>query len=353
MNKHLIDRLYRGERLKKDEFLSLIRMTDAEEIDYLCKKANQKKEEFFGKSVYLRGLIEFTNYCKNDCYYCGIRCSNKKAMRYRLGMEEILLACGSGEQLGIQSFVLQGGEDPYFTDEKMIEIISAVKKQYPEKALTLSIGEKSYESYQKFKAAGADRYLLRHETATSKHYNQLHPGNLSLKNRIRCLYDLKEIGFQTGAGMMVGSPYQTDEHLAEDLLFLKELQPEMVGIGPFIHHKETPFGDFPDGTVEKTIKMIALTRLLLPKVLLPSTTALATLKGEGRKRALLSGANVVMPNLTPLSVRGNYLLYENKISTGEETLESFLLLKEEIKSIGLTVDLTRGDYPDDADKKQR
>ncbi len=345
MNKKLIDKLYQNEILPKEELLTLIRMTNEEELSYLSQKANQKKEETFGKSVYIRGLIEFTNICKNDCYYCGIRCSNHKVNRYRLSLEDILSACETGDSLGIQTYVLQGGEDPFFTDEKLIEIVTAIKEKYPKKAITISFGERSYDSYNKLKQAGVDRYLLRHETATKDHYQKLHPDQLTLKNRIACLKNLKELGYQTGAGFMVGSPYQTDEYLVNDLLFLKELQPEMVGIGPFIHHNDTPFKDFADGTVQKTVTMVALTRLLLPKALLPSTTALASLQGDGRKLALLSGANVVMPNLTPMTERKNYLLYQNKIAIGEETAESFYKLKEEIESIGLTMDLSRGDHP--------
>lgn len=345
MNKKLVDKLYQEQTLSKDELLTLIKITDEADFSYLCQKANQKKEDTFGTSVYIRGLIEFTNYCKNDCYYCGIRCSNKKAERYRLSLEDILLSCEAGEQLGIQTYVLQGGEDPFFTDDKLVEIIKKIKEKYPEKAVTLSVGERSAESYQKLKDAGADRYLLRHETATDEHYRKLHPENLTLTNRKECLYHLKNIGFQTGAGFMVGSPYQTNEHLTNDLLFLKELNPEMVGIGPFIHHNDTPFSSYPDGTVQKTIQMLALTRLLLPKALIPSTTALASLNPDGRKLALLSGANVVMPNLTPLQKRKNYLLYQNKIAVGEETKEGFQKLKEEIESIGLSIDLSRGDYP--------
>lgn len=344
MLKDFVDRLCNGEELSKDELLSLISTTDRQEIAYLCEKANQKKEEHFGKTVYIRGLIEFTNYCKNDCFYCGIRCSNKKTVRYRLSLQEIMDTCKIGEALGIETFVLQGGEDPYFTDTKILEIISQIKKQYPKKALTLSLGEKSLGSYQKFKNAGADRYLLRHETATCDHYRKLHPASLSLANRIECLRNLKKLNYQTGAGMMVGSPYQTNEHLVNDLLFLKELNPQMVGIGPFIHHNDTPFKDFPDGDVTKTIQMIALARLLLPKALIPSTTALASLPGNGRNRALLSGANVVMPNLTPAFARENYHLYQNKITKGEETAESFQKLQEEIQSIGLFIDFSRGDF---------
>ncbi|MBE7018353.1 MAG: [FeFe] hydrogenase H-cluster radical SAM maturase HydE [Ruminococcaceae bacterium] len=345
MNKTLIDKLYREQSLSKEELLILIQMTDEDDFSYLCQKSNQKKEEIFGKSVYIRGLIEFTNYCKNDCYYCGIRCSNKKAERYRLSVDDILLSCEAGDKLGIQTYVLQGGEDPCYTDEKLIGIVTKIKEKYPKKAITLSVGERSLESYQKLKNAGVDRYLLRHETASDEHYKKLHPKNLTLINRINCLKTLKKLNFQTGAGFMVGSPYQTDEHLVNDLLFLKGLQPEMVGIGPFIHHNDTPFADYSDGTVRKTIQLVALTRLLLPKALLPSTTALASLDQEGRKTALLSGANVVMPNLTPIGKRKNYLLYQNKIAIGEETAESFDQLKTEIESIGLIVDLSRGDYP--------
>ena len=341
----LIDKLYCEKILTKEELLTLVKITDEEDFLYLCEKANQKKEEIFGKAVYIRGLIEFTNYCKNDCYYCGIRCSNKKAERYRMSVNDILSACKTGEELGIRTYVLQGGEDPYFTDDKLIEIVKKIKEVYPEKAITLSVGERSFDSYQKLKDAGVDRYLLRHESATEEHYQKLHPENLTLVNRKECLFHLKNIGVQTGAGFMVESPYQTDEHLVNDLLFLKELNPQMVGIGPFIHHKDTPFGESSDGTVRKTVLMIALTRLLLPNALIPSTTALASLDQNGRKMALHSGANVVMPNLTPLYNRKNYLLYQNKIAIGEETAENFQKLWEEIESIGLSVGLSRGDYP--------
>ena len=345
MSRMLIDKLYCEKILTKEELLTLVKITDEEDFLYLCEKANQKKEEIFGKAVYIRGLIEFTNYCKNDCYYCGIRCSNKKAERYRMSVNDILSACKTGEELGIRTYVLQGGEDPYFTDDKLIEIVKKIKEVYPEKAITLSVGERSFDSYQKLKDAGVDRYLLRHESATEEHYQKLHPENLTLVNRKECLFHLKNIGVQTGAGFMVESPYQTDEHLVNDLLFLKELNPQMVGIGPFIHHKDTPFGESSDGTVRKTVLMIALTRLLLPNALIPSTTALASLDQNGRKMALHSGANVVMPNLTPLYNRKNYLLYQNKIAIGEETAENFQKLWEEIESIGLSVGLSRGDYP--------
>ncbi len=345
MIKSLIDALYHGKIPTKEELIHLISQSEESLIRYLFFRANEKKEETFGKRVFIRGLIEFTNYCKNDCYYCGIRCSNKNVTRYRMTTEEILSSCDVGDKLGIMTYVLQGGEDPFFTDEKVCELIRAIKSKYPEKAITLSIGEKRNESYQKFKEAGADRYLLRHETASCSHYEQLHPKKMNWKTRRDCLNSLLTLGFQTGAGFMVGSPYQTVENLAEDLLYLHQIQPHMVGIGPFIHHNETPFRDFPDGSSQKTLIMVALTRLLLPKALLPSTTALASIPGDGRKQALLAGANVVMPNLTPPATRKNYLLYQNKTAMEEETAENFEKLKQEIASIGLITDLSRGDSP--------
>ncbi len=344
MNKQLIDKLYTEEILSKDELLTLIEISDDDDFSYLCKKANEKKQQVYGDSVFFRGLIEFTNYCKNDCYYCGIRCSNRKVTRYRMTIEDILDVCRIGDDLGIQTYVLQGGEDSFYTDDILVEIVTKIKQKYPEKAVTLSVGERSYNSYLRLKTAGVDRYLLRHETATEEHYRKLHPSALSLNNRISCLWNLKKIGFQTGAGFMVGSPYQSNENLVNDLLFLKELAPQMVGIGPFIHHENTMFFDFPDGSVTKTILMIAITRLLLPNALIPSTTALSSLPGNGRTQALLSGANVLMPNLTPIEYRKNYTLYQNKITRGEETAESFYKLIKQVEAIGLTPDLSRGDY---------
>jgi len=309
-------------------------------------RANKIKEKYYGKKVYFRGLIEFSNYCKNNCYYCGIRRGNQKVRRYRLSKDEILNCCTTGYRLGFRTFVLQSGEDPYYTDDRMVEIIYTLRNRFPDCAITLSLGEKSAETYKKYFAAGADRYLLRHETANEEHYQKLHPGEMSLKKRKECLYHLKEIGFQVGAGFMVGSPYQTRENLVEDLLFLKELDPHMVGIGPFIPHGETVFAREKGGTVEMTLLMIALTRILLPKALIPATTALGTIDPVGREKGLLVGGNVVMPNLSPIAVRKDYALYDHKICTGEEAAECRHCLAQRIKNAGLEPDFSRGDYYD-------
>lgn len=339
----LIDKLAENHVLEKEEWLFLIQNCNSCD-EYLFNKARSVRDEVYGKKIFVRGLIEFTNYCKNDCFYCGIRCSNKNAERYRLDKEDILSCCDEGYELGFRTFVLQGGEDMYFSDEAICDIISSIKGKYPDCALTLSIGEKERESYEKFYKAGADRYLLRHETATDEHYARLHPQKLTLEKRKKCLYDLKDIGFQVGCGMMVGSPFQTDENLADDMMFIKELNPQMVGIGPFISHIDTPFKNEPNGSAYKTIIMVALTRLLLPKALLPATTALGTLDEFGREKAVMAGANVVMPNLSPKSVRSKYLLYDNKIATGDEAAESLLHLKERMKKIGYEIVTSRGDY---------
>ncbi|WP_294463751.1 [FeFe] hydrogenase H-cluster radical SAM maturase HydE [uncultured Anaerofustis sp.] len=339
----IIDKLYDKQTLKKDEFIYLINNRNEETDEYLFNLARKRREEYYGKDVYIRGLIEFTNYCKNDCYYCGIRCSNKNADRYRLTKEEILLCAKEGYKLGFRTIVLQGGEDPYFTDEKMVDIISMLRKSYPDCAITLSIGEKSYDSYKKYYDAGANRFLLRHETADINHYSKLHPASLSLENRKKCLYDLKDIGYQVGTGFMVGSPYQSAENLADDLLFIKELDPEMVGIGPFIPHKDTPFKDKENGSFELTLFLLGIIRLMISTVLLPATTSLATIDKMGREKGILAGANVVMPNLSPMNVRKKYMLYDGKVSTGDEAAESLNHLKESMKKIGYEVVVDRGD----------
>ena len=341
--KLLIDKLSQKSILSKEEWIFLIANRDDEIIAYTCEKARQVAAQHYGNKVFARGLIEFTNYCKNNCFYCGIRAGNKKTTRYRLTKEEILTCCKIGNELGFRTFVLQGGEDPYFTDEKLLEIITAIKEKYPENALTLSFGERSYASYLALKNAGADRYLLRHETANSEHYSRLHPKNLSDLPRKQCLYDLKHIGFQTGTGFMVGSPFQTVENLAEDMLFIADFKPEMLGIGPFIPHKDTPFADFPAGSVELTLFLLALSRLFLPNVLLPATTALGTLDPQGREKAVLAGANVLMPNLSPLHVREQYLLYNNKIATGLEAAEGVKKLAESMAAVGYELVHERGD----------
>lgn len=342
--KELIDKLYQTQALDKEELIFLIAGRNRGTELYARELARQVRERTYGNRVFIRGLIEFTNYCKNDCYYCGIRRSNKKAARYRLTKEDILDCCRQGYELGFRTFVLQGGEDGYFTAERLTELIREIKNGYPDCALTLSVGEKKEEEYRAFREAGADRYLLRHETADPDHYRILHPEPLSLENRKHCLFLLKKLGFQTGAGFMVGSPGQTPETLAEDFLFLKKLDPEMVGIGPFISHGDTPFREQPDGTMEDTLFYLALLRLMLPRVLLPATTALGTIHPSGREKGILSGANVVMPNLSPLSVRKKYMLYDGKISTGDEAAEGVKNLKKRMEAIGCQIVTDRGDY---------
>lgn len=341
--KELIDKLFREKQLSRDEYVSLIRDHSESDAEYLFSLAVKRRMEYYGKDVYVRGLIEFTNYCKNDCYYCGIRRSNRSVERYRLTKDDIMSCCEQGHELGFRTFVLQGGEDPYYTDDKICDLVSSIKNKYPDCAVTLSIGEKEHESYKAYFDAGADRYLLRHETADSGHYARLHPTEMSFDHRIKCLYDLKEIGYQVGCGFMVGSPYQTAENLADDLLFIKELQPQMVGIGPFISQHDTPFAQMNSGTMEQTLFMLGLIRLTLPPVLLPSTTALGTIHPLGREKGILAGANVVMPNLSPVSVRKKYLLYDNKICTGDEAAECKNCLQMRMRSIGYDVVVSRGD----------
>lgn len=340
----LIDRLEKEEILTLEEFASLIKNRTEEDEDYAAKKARSIADSIFGNKIYLRGLIEFTNYCKNDCYYCGIRCSNRKAERYRLSLEEILSCCESGYKLGYRTFVIQGGEDPYFTDEKMCGIIRTIRSRFADCAITLSIGEKSEESYRAYFAAGADRYLLRHETATDEHYAKLHPENLSLENRKNCLKTLKKIGFQVGCGFMVGSPFQTPDDIARDLLFIHELKPQMVGIGPFIPHAQTPFAEKNAGTLKDTLFLLSLIRIMEKNVLLPATTALATIDAKGREKGILVGANVVMPNLSPVSVRKKYTLYDGKVCTGDEAAECRMCLERRLKSIGFETVVSRGDW---------
>ncbi|MFA9378064.1 MAG: [FeFe] hydrogenase H-cluster radical SAM maturase HydE [Lachnotalea sp.] len=341
--KKLIDKLAINRELKFDEYVNLLTGIDNQSQEYLHNMAVEKSKEYYGNTVYVRGLIEFTNHCKNDCYYCGIRKSNPSAMRYRLTKEEILECCKEGYELDFRTFVLQGGEDGYYTDQLMVEIISAIKEKYSDCALTLSIGEKSYESYLQYYKAGADRYLLRHETANETHYSKLHPDNLTAENRRKCLYDLKKIGYQVGCGIMVGSPYQTIQNIAQDLVFMKELSPQMVGIGPFISHTDTPFKDFQNGSVDMTLNLISIIRLMLPNILIPATTALGTLDNKGREKGILAGANVLMPNLSPTSVRKKYMLYDNKICTGDEAAQCKQCLKRRIDGIGYEIVTHRGD----------
>lgn len=326
-----------------EQLESLLTSEDVEGIKYLHSKAREVADKIYGKDVYIRGLIEFTNYCKNDCLYCGIRHSNRNVSRYRLTDEQILDCCKNGYELGFRTFVLQGGEDPYYTDDRVCQLIKNIKTRYPDCAVTLSIGEKSKDSYKRFFDAGADRYLLRHETANEEHYNSLHPQEMSLSTRKECLYNLKEIGFQVGCGFMVGSPNQTIQTLYEDLKFIKELQPHMVGIGPFISQHDTPFADKTSGTLEQTLRLLSIIRLIHPQVLLPSTTALGTIHPQGRELGIKAGGNVVMPNLSPTDVREKYQLYDNKICTGDEAAECKNCMANRMKSIGYQVVTARGD----------
>lgn len=346
-NKHellqLVDKLKTNRSLSKDEWLRLITGRTPELSEYLFSLAREERHRHYGHDVYIRGLIEFTNYCRNDCLYCGIRKSNFHAVRYRLTEEDILSCCKTGYESGFFTFVLQGGEDGYYTDEKLARLIRLIKSLYPDCAVTLSVGERSYDSYRLLFEAGADRYLLRHETYNAGHYSRLHPPTLTAAARQECLWNLKKIGYQVGTGFMVGSPYQTAEHLAEDMLFIKELNPQMVGIGPFISHCQTPFADRESGTLELTLFMLGLLRLMLPKVLLPATTALGTIDPRGRELGILAGANVVMPNLSPADVRKDYMLYDNKLCTGEESAECRRSLEKRMESIGYHVTAARGD----------
>lgn len=309
----------------------------------LAAEADAVRREIYGDEVYVRGLIEFSNYCKNNCFYCGIRAGNEKAKRYRLLKEEILACCREGYDLGFRTFVLQSGEDAYYTDERICEIVSAIRAGYPDCAITLSIGEKSRESYEAYFEAGANRYLLRHETADEEHYRRLHPESMSLENRKRCLYDLKEIGYQTGSGFMVGSPFQTTEGLIKDLRFLQELKPDMIGIGPYIHHADTPMAGYENGGFFDTLKLISVLRLMFPYALIPATTALGTIHPQGREMGLKAGANVVMPNLSPAGVRKLYTLYENKICTGEEAAQGRKDLEKRVHAAGYRLVTARGD----------
>ena len=343
-NNELILKLNTDGVLTHNEFKKLIETSNADDLSYANQLAREISLNNFGNKVYIRGLIEFTNICKNDCFYCGLRCSNSNADRYRLSENEILQCCETGYKLGFRTFVLQGGEDPKFTDEKICALVEKIKKLFPDCAVTLSVGERERSSYEMFFKSGADRFLLRHETANNNHYAKLHPDDMSLENRKKCLYMLKEIGFQTGCGFMVGSPYQTSDTIAEDMLFIHELKPQMVGIGPFIPHKDTPFRDKQQGSFELTLFLLSLVRIMLKNVLLPSTTALGTIHPNGREMGILSGANVVMPNLSPVDVRSKYMLYNNKISTGEEAAECTEQLKKKMESIGYTVTVDRGDW---------
>lgn len=342
--KDIADKLAADRNLSDEEFLEVICAPFGEIDELLAERAREVREKYYGKDVYLRGLVEFSNICRNNCYYCGIRRDNKNFDRYRLTKEQILSCADTGYELGFRTIVLQGGEDRHFTAEIMADIISAIKEKHSDCAVTLSIGEMEREEYETMFSAGADRYLLRHETADKEHYEKLHPAGMSFEHRMNCLKVLKEIGYQVGCGMMIGSPYQEPRHLVKDLRFLKEFQPEMVGIGPFIPHHDTQFANFEAGSVPLTLRLLSVIRLILPDVLLPATTALGTVDPKGREKGLLAGANVIMPNLSPTDVRDKYLLYDNKICTGEEAAECIRCMERRVASVGYKVAMTRGDH---------
>lgn len=341
---NLIEKLYCTENLTDAELKALIEDNSNEVFSHLAKRADEIRQKYYGKKVFLRGLIEISSYCKNDCYYCGIRRSNKSAERYRLDRSQILKCADIGYKLGFRTFVMQGGEDAFFNDDYICSVISEIHRNFPGCAITLSLGERSAESYGKMKAAGADRYLLRHEAADEKLYPKLHPAEMSLDNRKKCLYNLIETGFQTGSGFMVGAPFQTTDNIISDIRFLQKLNPHMIGIGPFIPHKYTPFRDERGGTAELTLRLLGILRLMFPKVLLPATTALGTIAENGRVLGLKTGCNVIMPNLSPEEVRCKYSLYDNKLITGGEAAEGLSLLKSEIEAAGYEVASERGDY---------
>lgn len=344
MHKELTEKLITLHDLSYLELKELIDHHSPADDEHLAKEAAALRDRVYGKKVFMRGLIEFTSFCRNDCLYCGLRRSNKNAERYRLTEDDILSCAEEGYRLGFRTFVLQGGEDAYFTDERLCGIISEIKNRYPECAVTLSVGERSRESYQKLYNAGADRYLLRHETADTEHYSKLHNDELTLESRLQCLSDLKDIGYQTGCGFMVGSPYQTTDGIVKDLMFIKRFRPQMVGIGPFIPHRDTPFRDKKTGSAELTVFLLSIIRLMLPEVLLPATTALGTISPDGRERAIMAGANVVMPNLSPASVRKKYAIYDNKLHSGDEAAENVAELKKRILTTGCELVAERGDH---------
>lgn len=348
--KHLIDKLAVHHSLEKSEYKLLIANCSDELASYAASKSVKLRQSIYGTDVYIRGLIEISNICHNDCYYCGIRKSNSACSRYRLPHDTIIECCRRGYALGFRTFVLQGGEDSFFTADKVCSIIEHIKNLFPDCAVTLSLGEYSKTDYQSMYNAGADRYLLRHETADKSHYKRLHPASMSFENRMECLTNLKDIGFQTGCGFMAGSPYQSDDNLAQDLKFIETFSPQMCGIGPFIPHKDTPFGNFDAGNAQLTLYLLSLIRLIKPDILLPATTALSTIDDNGREKGILAGANVIMPNLSPVSERKKYMLYNNKICMDEESAENIESLKNKIASIGYRIVTDCGDIKNSNDK---
>lgn len=350
--KSLIDKLRRERTLSAEEYKALLLCRDVATLEYLQRQAQEETLARFGNRIFIRGLIEITNRCRNNCYYCGIRRENRNIARYELTQDEILHCCREGYSLGFRTFVLQGGEAPEQKDDRMVETVAAIRREFPDCAITLSLGEKPRDTYERLFRAGANRYLLRHETHNEAHYRLLHPGSgekgnyggMSLQHRLQCLQWLKEIGYQVGTGIMVGSPYQTVDHLVEDILFIEQFRPEMIGMGPFIPHHDTPFSTAPPGSMELTLKLLSIFRLMHPAALIPATTALATLAPDGRERGILAGANVVMPNLSPQEQRKKYALYNNKASLGAEAAEGLQQLEEKLAAIGYRISKERGDY---------
>ena len=342
--KELIDRLYETASLTPDELKAVLSTDEYDE--YLHEKAREVAVRTFGKDIYLRGIIEFSNYCKNDCYYCGIRADNTHCERYRMTVDDIIRCADSGYETGFRTFVLQSGEDLTYKTEDICRMVRTIKENHPDCAVTLSIGEKSREEYQAYFDAGCDRYLLRHETYNSEHYKMLHPDKMSWLNRIRCLHDIKDIGYQTGCGIMVGTPGQTLDHIVEDLVFMKEFDPHMIGIGPFLPAANTPFADCPRGDTELTLRLLSVIRLMLPKVLLPATTALGSAEANGREKGVLAGANVIMPNLSPVENRGKYQLYDGKICISDDAALCSRCITARLASIGYRAVTGRGDHPD-------
>ena len=348
---NIIDNIRDRRDISREELEAILTTEEKTSIEALRDAARKVATATYGNKIFIRGLIEVSSYCKNDCLYCGLRRSNGGAVRYRLTEEQIYDCCETGYALGFRTFVMQGGEDPWFNDERLCRIVATIRKRYPDCAITLSMGERSRESYQALYDAGANRYLLRHETASPSHYAKLHPAEMSWENRINCLWTLKEIGYQVGCGFMVGSPYQTFDTIYEDLQFIRRLDPQMVGIGPFVATKDTPFADFANGKVSYTLRLLAIIRLLLPNVLLPATTALGTLHPQGRELGIQFGANVVMPNLSPREHRKDYAIYDNQICTGEESADCRACTEQRIRKIGYETVVDRGDYKSDGEGK--
>lgn len=340
----LVNKLRNERTLTRNEFRQLLDNCDDDLLATINRQAREVATEHFGKGIFIRGLIEISNCCRNNCYYCGIRKGNAHVERYRLNKENILECCKEGYRLGFRTFVMQGGEDPAQTDDFIEDVVSTIRLHYPDCTITLSLGEKSAEAYKRFFRAGANRYLLRHETYNESHYQQLHPAEMSVSHRLQCLHELKQIGYQAGTGVMVGSPEQTTEDLVTDILFIREFQPQMIGIGPFIPHRDTPFANEPAGSIERTLLLLSIFRLMHPSALIPSTTALASLSPDGRERGILAGANVVMPNLSPAKDRKKYALYNNKASLGAEAAEGLILLEKQLQKIGYRISYERGDY---------